>query len=137
MITGFVRSDNNYSLINKAILVHSCSDNLVNDDISRLSPKLIAGLIEEKIRIDPTFPATSVCTYLARVYGFHVTYAKAWRTLEASRNNVFGGFNDSFDQLRWYADVVRKTNPGSAVDIQSDTVNDRLAGQCFLLMHLL
>lgn len=56
---------------------------------------------------------------ISKDYGFVLCYSKAWRTLQSARDKVYGKYQDSFEQLRWYGEAAKATNPGTVVDVQS------------------
>ncbi|KAL8465306.1 hypothetical protein ACS0TY_034710 [Phlomoides rotata] len=33
-------------------------------------------------------------------------------------DQTFGNYNESYDQLRWYYEVIHRTNPGSIVELE-------------------
>lgn len=45
--------------------------------------------------------------------------------VEVARANLFGNYNESFDELRWYSDSIRRTNPGSVVSLKTEQVDNR------------
>ncbi|KAL8465566.1 hypothetical protein ACS0TY_034887 [Phlomoides rotata] len=51
-------------------------------------------------------------------YGRDFTYSKSYRIVERARDIVFGSYDESYDQLRWYCAVVEHTNPGSFVILE-------------------
>lgn len=114
-LSGVLQKYDGVFVLKKADFNHNCSGFLIKDDTKRLTPKLIAQLVEGSVRMDPTFPAHAVRSHFANTCGFHISYAKAWRTLQSARENIFGAFEESFDQLHWYSEACRQTNPGTIV----------------------
>lgn len=42
-----------------------------------------------------------------------------------ARSNIFGNFQDSFDELRWYSDGLVRNNPGSVVTLETEPEDNR------------
>lgn len=76
-LSGSVQNQDGVFVLKKVVLEYNCSNNLVNDDTKRLTPKIIANLVEGSVRMDPTFPAHAGRSFFANTYGFHISYAKA------------------------------------------------------------
>lgn len=45
--------------------------------------------------------------------------------MEVARAKLFGSYNDSFDELRWYSDALLKTNPGSITALETEPTENR------------
>ncbi|XP_028072721.1 uncharacterized protein LOC114274935 [Camellia sinensis] len=52
------------------------------------------------------------CGAAAHQYGLTIMYNHAWLGVEKARTTTFGDFSMSFDEIRWYMDIVMSTNPG-------------------------
>ncbi|KAL8491688.1 hypothetical protein ACS0TY_023331 [Phlomoides rotata] len=89
---------NNHFVVSKVNLNHECVGNFVVQKKSRLGYVIIAKLVLQS-------------------YGVDIPYWKAWRIVEAARNQIFGSYSESYDHLRWYCEAIQKTNPGSVVDL--------------------
>ncbi|KAK1310066.1 hypothetical protein QJS10_CPA08g00881 [Acorus calamus] len=66
-------------------------------------------------------------------YGIQLPYYKAWHGKEVACKDLHGDESLSFDNLRWYADAVIATNPGSYVELEciSDDHRFRRSFVCF------
>ncbi|KAL7263884.1 hypothetical protein ACSBR1_001937 [Camellia fascicularis] len=53
-------------------------------------------------------------------YGLDISYHVAWLGVEKVREAMHGDYLISFDQLRWYNDVVKHYNPRSHININND-----------------
>ncbi|KAL8513715.1 hypothetical protein ACS0TY_012997 [Phlomoides rotata] len=112
-----------YFEVYKANLVHKCVGKLVNNETTRLGPKIIGDLFLQTLSTKPNIGGKDVIKDFQNLYGFHIPYWKAWRTIEAAKNQLWGSYDDSYDQLRWYCAAISSTNPGSVVSLEhnSDT----------------
>ncbi|KAK1281031.1 hypothetical protein QJS04_geneDACA016117 [Acorus gramineus] len=59
-----------------------------------------------------------VVKYVFRDYGIQLSYHKTWHGKEVACKDFHGDESLSFDNLRWYADAVMATNPGSYVELE-------------------
>lgn len=71
------------------------------------------GLLE--ILLSRMYPSTSekdIKKILQCNHGMQVPYRKAWRTYQAAMKIGVRELDDSYDQLRWYYDAIKRTNKG-------------------------
>ncbi|KAL8544553.1 hypothetical protein ACS0TY_004939 [Phlomoides rotata] len=77
-------------------------------------------------KTNPNIGGKEVMTDFKNSYGIHIPYWKAWKTVESEKNKIWGSYDDSYDQLRWYCDAISSTNPGSVVSLEHNSET-----QCF------
>lgn len=94
-------------------------------DTSRLSSTVIAGLVQEKVRGSPSLKTNQIRADLKNIYGFDIPYMKVWRGVDEAKSNIYGGYNESFDELRWYSEAILAKNPGSVVSLDTDPVTNQ------------
>lgn len=58
-------------------------------------------------------------------WGFDIEYKKVWQGAEVARASLFGNYDNSFDELRWYSDGIQWTNSGSVVVLETDPSTNR------------
>ncbi|KAL7203345.1 hypothetical protein ACSBR2_016604 [Camellia fascicularis] len=85
-----LESANNFFYIKTLHDEHSCGAAVRTSKNSRMSSNLVANQ-----------------------YGLTITYNHAWLGVEKARTTTFGDFSMSYDEIRWYMDIVMSTNPGS------------------------
>ncbi|KAL7263064.1 hypothetical protein ACSBR1_001273 [Camellia fascicularis] len=92
---------------------HTCGAAVRTSKNSRMSSNLVASLIVNEVRGNPqTRPIDVVCQFTDQ-YGLTITYNHAWLGVEKARTTTFGDFSMSYDEIRWYMDIVMSTNLGS------------------------
>ncbi|KAK9292967.1 hypothetical protein L1049_020949 [Liquidambar formosana] len=116
---------NNFFYIKALNNVHSCGSAVRTTNNSRVSSQLVATLIREKIRDKPLHRPVDVIYDMKEHYGIDITYHHAWWGVKRAKKNLFGDQSMSYDLLRWYKDEVTKTNPGSVVEIEYDSISRR------------
>ncbi|KAL6511790.1 hypothetical protein OROGR_021387 [Orobanche gracilis] len=110
----------NFFVVTKAALDHSCTGKFVGNKNTRFGAKISGNLVVENIRADPNCNGKDIQKTLRLSYGLHFPYWKAWRAYESGMRNVFGSYDDSYDQLRWYCNAIERTNEGSIVSLESN-----------------
>ncbi|KAL6500418.1 hypothetical protein OROHE_025784 [Orobanche hederae] len=103
---------------------HSCIGKLVGNKNTRFGAKISGNLVVENIRADPNCNGKDIQKTLRVSYGLHFPYWKAWRAYESGMHKVFGSYDDSYDQLRWYCNAIERTNEGSIVSLESNPNNN-------------
>ncbi|KAL6531231.1 hypothetical protein OROHE_014300 [Orobanche hederae] len=105
-------------------LDHSCIGKLVGNKNTRFGAKISGNLVVENIRADPNCNGKDIQKTLRVSYGLHFPYWKDWRAYESGMHKVFGSYDDSYDQLRWYCNAIERTNEGSIVSLESNPNNN-------------
>ncbi|KAG5565941.1 hypothetical protein RHGRI_001761 [Rhododendron griersonianum] len=100
--------------------VHDCDASVLNVQHSRASSSFIGKLVLDEIRSRPSKRPVDVLGDMKRLYGMSVSYKRAWTGVEKSKADVFGDYSTSFDELRWWVEAARSSNPDSVFDIEFD-----------------
>ncbi|KAL8518830.1 hypothetical protein ACS0TY_009979 [Phlomoides rotata] len=66
---------------------------------------------------DPTIGANNIVKLMKNEYGVDITYWKAHKSIEGVTDKTFSNYNESYDQLYRYSEVIHRTNPGSIVEL--------------------
>ena len=90
-------------------------------DNSRASSRLIRRLISNEVRVAPFKCPTEVVRELKEEFGVSVNYRLAWMGVECARENVFGDYSLSYEDMRWYVDAVKASNPDSVFNLEKAT----------------
>ncbi|KAG5553484.1 hypothetical protein RHGRI_011382 [Rhododendron griersonianum] len=105
--------------------VHNCDASALKVKHSRASSSFIGKLILEEVRSRPQKRPVDVLDDMKRLYGLSISYKRAWTGVEKSKADVFGDYSTSFDELRWWVEAARQTNPDSVFDIEFDPQTKR------------
>ncbi|KAL7220109.1 hypothetical protein ACSBR2_013046 [Camellia fascicularis] len=81
---------------------------------------LVSDVIVGRMREQPLTRSMDVVFNMKDGYGLDISYRVAWLGVEKARSEVFGDHAMSFDQLRWYSDVVMENNPHSYINLDFD-----------------
>ncbi|KAI8553513.1 hypothetical protein RHMOL_Rhmol05G0021900 [Rhododendron molle] len=76
-------------------------------------------------RTTPQKRSIDVVSSLKGLYGVDVPYKRAWKGVEKGRSEAFGDYDASFDELRWYREAVKNSDPESVFEIEVDTETNR------------
>ncbi|KAI8561157.1 hypothetical protein RHMOL_Rhmol04G0315700 [Rhododendron molle] len=105
--------------------IHSCGASVLSTKHSRASSSMIGRLMSADIRTTPQKRPIDVVSSLKGLYGVDVPYKRAWKGVEKGRSEAFGDYDASFDELRWYREAVKNSDPESVFDIEVDTETNR------------
>ncbi|KAI8538061.1 hypothetical protein RHMOL_Rhmol09G0072200 [Rhododendron molle] len=105
--------------------IHSCGASVLSTKHSRGSSSMIGRLMSADIRTTPQKRPIDVVSSLKGLYGVDVPYKRAWKGVEKGRSEAFGDYDASFDELRWYRETVKNSDPESVFDIEVDTETNR------------
>ncbi|KAL8552189.1 hypothetical protein ACS0TY_001036 [Phlomoides rotata] len=104
--------------ISKANLIHRCLGRLEGDQCTRIGSNITAELVEQNVKNKPTISGREIIDTIKESYSLDIPYWKAWRAVEGARDRIFGSYDESYDQLRWYCTAIQRTNPGSVVILE-------------------
>ncbi|XP_028082628.1 uncharacterized protein LOC114283957 [Camellia sinensis] len=104
---------------------HSCGIAVWTAKNLRAGSELVCDVISEQVRDRSLTRSTDVVYNLKKDYGLEISYRVTWLGVKKARGEMFGAHSISFDQLRWYSNVVMVNNPGSYINIDYDEQNHR------------
>jgi len=82
-------------------------------DRRRMRAKLLAQVIDGKVRLSIDYSPTKLMKDLELELGMKMTYIQAWRSQEYVRMLVMGRLEDHFKVLPWLCAVIVGANPDS------------------------
>ncbi|KAL7180554.1 hypothetical protein ACSBR1_043704 [Camellia fascicularis] len=86
----------------------------------RTGSDLVSDVIADRVREQPLTRPTDVVFGMKNDFGLDISYRVAWLGVEKARGEVYGDHTMSFDQLRWYSNVVIENNPRSYINLDFD-----------------
>ncbi|KAL9679318.1 hypothetical protein QQ045_017176 [Rhodiola kirilowii] len=78
----------------------------------------VRDLIQEKLRFSPY----AVQALMRDKYGYNISYMKAWKSRQKALLHIFGDWEESFEKLMAYMDMIKESNPGSIVYWDNSTL---------------
>ncbi|KAL7255075.1 hypothetical protein ACSBR1_009273 [Camellia fascicularis] len=84
----------------------------------RIGSDLVADVVADRVRAQPLTRFTDVIFDLKNDYELDISYRLTWLVVEKAMGEVYGDHAVSFDQLRWYSDVVMENNPNSYTNLE-------------------
>ncbi|XP_020262751.1 uncharacterized protein LOC109838739 [Asparagus officinalis] len=99
---------------------HSCGQHGNNAGQSRASRRFIATQLQPTLKVRPDIRPIDVQKEFLSSYGIRVDYSKIWWGKERAQEKLYGDAHESYDQLRWYVEEVKKTNPGSYIHVEQN-----------------
>ncbi|KAL8506266.1 hypothetical protein ACS0TY_017223 [Phlomoides rotata] len=103
-----------------------CNDSLLNEcDWFIKAKRVPVTAYFQNVRAKPSLGGKEVIKEMKNSYVFDIPYWKAWRTVEATKKKIFGSYDDSYDQLRWYCSAITSTNPGSVIALEHNNDTQR------------
>ncbi|KAL7236207.1 hypothetical protein ACSBR1_019463 [Camellia fascicularis] len=117
LVHARVSPSNGIMCLKRFISVHSCGAAVQTYRNPRTRSDLVSDVITGRVREQPLTRPTDVVFDIKDGYGLDISYRVAWLGVEKARNEVFGDYAMSFDQLRWYSDAVLENNPHSYINL--------------------
>ncbi|CAN1185509.1 hypothetical protein LINPERHAP2_LOCUS37594, partial [Linum perenne] len=96
---------------------HEC---LVEEDIRAANPAFLAKHYVARFRIDPSWSLRNFVHTVVTDFGLKINTMKAYRAKRVALSMIHGEESDQFKKLWDYGAELRRTNPGTTVDIRYD-----------------
>lgn len=112
--------------------VHTCSIEIVQGHHRQAKSWMIGECVKAKY-LDPTntsYRPREIMRDMQAEFGVSFNYLKAWRGKEAALISLRGDDAESYNVLPAWAEMVKRKNPGSDIDIETDSEN---CLQCFYM----
>ncbi|KAL0296321.1 UNVERIFIED_CONTAM: hypothetical protein Sradi_6684200 [Sesamum radiatum] len=102
--------------ITKYVGPHTCLMNKISIDHRNLGKTMIATHLLGMVRQYPAYDIKYVQQNVKDIFGFDISYHKAWHALKATREEVYGTWESSVRKLPKYMAALQKWNPGTVVE---------------------
>ncbi|XP_015950053.1 uncharacterized protein LOC107474921 [Arachis duranensis] len=98
---------------------HSCLASSMSQDHAQLDSNVICQHIFPMVHADATICVKVLQGSVESAYGYKVSYKKVWHAKQKAIARIYGDWDDSYDQLRRYFNVLQAFVPGTIVDLQT------------------
>ncbi|KAK4391333.1 hypothetical protein Sango_2196600 [Sesamum angolense] len=95
---------------------HTCLMNEISVEHGNLGKSMIATHLLGMVRQDPAYDIKFVQQNVKDRFGFEISYHKAWQSLKAAREQVYGTWESSVKKLPRFMAFLQKLNPGTVVE---------------------
>ncbi|XP_020417943.1 uncharacterized protein LOC109948666 [Prunus persica] len=75
--------------------------------------RVVSSLFVDRIRAKPKLKLVEIIHEFKNYYGIDISYYHTWFGKELTKLDVHGDESKSFNELVWYVNAVKGTNPGS------------------------
>ncbi|KAL0308003.1 UNVERIFIED_CONTAM: hypothetical protein Scaly_2963600 [Sesamum calycinum] len=90
--------------------------NEISVEHGNLGKSMIATHLLGMVRQDPAYDIKFVQQNVKDRFGFEISYHKAWQSLKAAREQVYGTWESSVKKLPRFMAFLQKLNPGTVVE---------------------
>lgn len=94
---------------------HSCVYARLSQDHSQLDSNLIASEVRSVIKENPSVNIKTLQNIILQKYSYFVHYWKVWDGKRKAIINVFGDWDESYNLLPKFLNILELTNPGTQV----------------------
>lgn len=109
---------------------HTCG---VGSKRRNASCKLVASIVKEKLRDNPTYKPQEIIDDIRRDLGIELNYAQAYKGIAAALEELQGSHSKAYNQLPLLCEKILETNPGSAAILK--TKEDSIFHRIFIAFH--
>ncbi|XP_020270611.1 uncharacterized protein LOC109845751 [Asparagus officinalis] len=106
--------------IKRFVNEHSCRQHTNLSGQSRASCRFVAEQLRLVLKVRPEIRPKDVQKEFLTRYRLKLEYSKIWWGKERAQEAMYGDSYESYDQLRWYEQKVKETNPGSYICIDQN-----------------
>ncbi|KAK4387202.1 hypothetical protein Sango_2590800 [Sesamum angolense] len=116
MLRGIFQPNMGLFKITKYVGPHTCLMNEISVEHGNLGKSMIATHLLGMVRQDPAYDIKFVQQNMKDRFGFEISYHKAWQSLKAAREQVYGTWESSVKKLPRFMAFLQKLNPGTVVE---------------------
>ncbi|KAL0425624.1 UNVERIFIED_CONTAM: hypothetical protein Sradi_1097200 [Sesamum radiatum] len=116
MLRGIFQPNMGLFKITKYAGPHTCLMNEISVEHGNLGKSMIATHLLGMVRQDPAYDIKFVQQNVKDRFGFEISYHKAWQSLKAAREQVYGTWESSVKKLPRFMAFLQKLNPGTVVE---------------------
>ncbi|XP_061341464.1 uncharacterized protein LOC133287801 [Gastrolobium bilobum] len=98
---------------------HNCLNDHLSQDHRQLDSNVIAALVVEMIKKEPSVAIALVQERITHSYGFKVSYRKAWYAKQKAMAMLYGDWEESYAFLPSWCEYMLRFSPGSFYNIQT------------------
>jgi hypothetical protein len=99
---------------------HSCGAGLRHVNNPHISSSFVKSMIIDEIRDCPSKKPKDIILDFKREYNFQLSYGYAYHGKQLALMELHGNDALSYNDLSWYLEAVKKSNPDSYVDMDVD-----------------
>ncbi|XP_012851519.1 PREDICTED: uncharacterized protein LOC105971214 [Erythranthe guttata] len=129
-IHASIEHANGFFYIRRYVKHHTCGCGFPTSSKKRLTFDIIAELMMSELRSKPEWVANDVVVHAKLHFCIDISYYVCWRTIQASKEHIFGDYTTSYSYLPSYFDELGRTNPKSAYHLDIDQATNRFR-RCF------
>ncbi|XP_068503826.1 uncharacterized protein [Phaseolus vulgaris] len=101
--------------IKKIEAPHTCLNTSVSVDHKNLDSSQIASFVVNSVKANPSIPIKTIIAEIKNQLGYSVTYKKAWVAKQKAFVMEFGDWDESYNHLQRWLQVVQDSVPGTVV----------------------
>ena len=101
--------------ITKYVSLHTCVYPRLSQDHSQLGSKLIAREIQNVVQMDHMTSIATLHQMVKDKFGYDVHYKKIWEAKRKAMIKAFGDWDESYQALPKWMNILKLTNPGTKV----------------------
>ncbi|XP_012832963.1 PREDICTED: uncharacterized protein LOC105953830 [Erythranthe guttata] len=132
-ILASIEHTNGFFYIRRYVKHHTCGSGFATSSKKRLTSDIIAELVMCEVTSKPGWVANDVVVHAKLHFGIDISYYVGWRTIQASREHIFGDHTTSYSYLPSYFDELVRTNPESVYHLDIDQATNRFR-RCFFVV---
>ncbi|XP_074306553.1 uncharacterized protein LOC141641805 [Silene latifolia] len=93
----------------------NCAVDISSHDHPLLSSDFVSTNIQQLIRVDPAFKVLSIIELIKDKFHYTITYKRAWFAKQKAIANIFGDWENSYEELPKFMQALKESNPGNVV----------------------
>ncbi|KAK4254710.1 hypothetical protein QN277_010052 [Acacia crassicarpa] len=121
---AIVQHNGNSWMVRKWANDHTCLNQSLTRDHKQLDSDIICAAIISMLRDDPAVKPVLIQERIKRLYGYNITYKKAWKAKMKAIVKLYGDWEESFAFLPHWLTYMTQCNMGSFFRLDTDECFD-------------
>ncbi|XP_073224426.1 uncharacterized protein [Cicer arietinum] len=98
---------------------HTCTNSALSQDHTKLDSNMICASIMQVMRMDPSIKVKVIIAQIQALYNYTISYRKAWLGKNKAIEQIYGNWEESYNQLPRWLLVMRTFAPGTIIKMET------------------
>nr|XP_027188644.1 uncharacterized protein LOC101501977 [Cicer arietinum] len=106
-------------VIGKSNVPHTCTNSALSQDHMKLDSNMICQSIMKVVNVDPSIKVKVIVAQIRALHNYTVSYKKAWMGKNKAIEQIYGNWEESYNQLPQWLLVMKTFAPGTKIEMET------------------
>nr|XP_004515453.1 uncharacterized protein LOC101505981 [Cicer arietinum] len=106
--------------IGKLNVSHTCTNSALSQDHAKLNSNIICQSIMQVVKVDPSIKVKVIVAQIRVLHNYTFSYKKAWMGKNKVIEQIYGNWEESYNQLPQRLLVMKTFAPGTKIEMETN-----------------